>query len=281
MKHILMSMAAVTALAIGAPAMAQSGGYAQANADIGSRILQLRTRIQTGVQQGTISRQEAQSLRIELRALSRLERSYSRDGLSGQERADLQQRMRTLRRQIRVAEGGRGMGRDFDDDDGYRDSDRVDNNRDGWDDRDTDRDGRWDDNANDRIDNNRDGWDDRDTDRDGRWDDNVDDRIDNNRDGWDDRDTDRDGRWDDNVDDGRYENDNRPGGVIGQVLDSVLGGGGLRVGQRVSGNLYAVPSEYRDQYRDGGGVYYRADQRRIYQIDARTHTVLRVYAMSR
>jgi hypothetical protein len=60
-----------------------------------------------------------------------------------------------------------------------------------------------------------------------------------------------------------------------------LGGGGLRVGQRVSGNLGAVPYEYRSQYRDGNGVYYRADNRSIYQIDARTDTVVRIYSLNR
>jgi hypothetical protein len=42
-----------------------------------------------------------------------------------------------------------------------------------------------------------------------------------------------------------------------------------------------VPYEYRGQYRDGGGVYYRSDGRAIYQIDARTNTVLGVYPVGR
>jgi hypothetical protein len=63
----------------------------------------------------------------------------------------------------------------------------------------------------------------------------------------------------------------------------VLGGGTLRVGQRVDANarLGAVPYEYRDQYRDGNGVYYRADNRAIYQIDSRNDVVLRIYPMRR
>jgi hypothetical protein len=51
--------------------------------------------------------------------------------------------------------------------------------------------------------------------------------------------------------------------------------GGLQVGQRVPYNLYGIPS----QYRDGNGVYYRSDGRRIYQIDARNDTVIRIFAM--
>jgi len=80
-----------------------------------------------------------------------------------------------------------------------------------------------------------------------------------------------------------YCDNNR--GVIGGVIDSVLGRGDncgtLRVGSRAMGNLYSVPSQYRYQFRDGNGVYYRSDGRAIYQIDARTDTVLRVYSMDR
>ncbi len=79
-------------------------------------------------------------------------------------------------------------------------------------------------------------------------------------------------------------------GGLGGIIDSIFGGGnnrnndecgGLRVGQRAGGNLSAVPYQYRTQFRDGGGVYYRSDGRAIYQIDARTDTVLRVYDMNR
>jgi hypothetical protein len=31
-------------------------------------------------------------------------------------------------------------------------------------------------------------------------------------------------------------------------------------------------------YRDGNGVYYRSDGRNIYQIDARTNVVTRVFS---
>jgi hypothetical protein len=40
-----------------------------------------------------------------------------------------------------------------------------------------------------------------------------------------------------------------------------------------------VPYEYRDQFRDGNGVYYRSDGRNIYQIDARSQTVVRIFPM--
>jgi hypothetical protein len=70
---------------------------------------------------------------------------------------------------------------------------------------------------------------------------------------------------------------------LGGIVESLIGGGGnstcLRVGERVSGNLYGVPQQHAERYRDGGGVYYRSDGRMIYGIDARTHTVVQVYSM--
>ena len=244
MKKILLSMAALSALSIGVPAAAQyqnqgygNGNYQNgsnqngANGNLAVRIGQLQARIQAGVQSGAISRQEAQPLRQQLRQLIQLERQYSVNGLSGQERAELQQRIRNLRQQIRFADGGQG---------GYNDQSYGDDE--------------------------------------GRY--SGGDRVDQNRDGYDDRDYDRDGRWDDDVNDGRYEQPAQRGG-IGGVIENIFGGGGLRVGQRVSGNLGGVPSEYRDQFRDGNGAYYRSDGRQIYQIDARTQTVVRAYPMNR
>ena len=99
------------------------------------------------------------------------------------------------------------------------------------------------------------------------------DRVDRNNDGYDDRDYDRDGRWDDD-----YQQPVQRGG-LGGLVDGLLGTGGLRVGQRATGNLYGVPYQYQNQYRDGSGYYYRSDGRNIYQIDARSQTVVRVHGM--
>ena len=55
---------------------------------------------------------------------------------------------------------------------------------------------------------------------------------------------------------------------------------GLQVGQRESGELYAVPLEYQSQYRDGDGSYYRFDGQRIYKIKAANRTVTRVYKLA-
>jgi len=258
-RIIFIALAATSAIAAAAPASAQPGygGNAYGNGNIEVRAEQLQMRLQAGVRSGAITRSEAVPLREQLRQLSRLEALYARDGISGRERADLQHRINSLRQGIRMAERG-GDGRYDRADDRYDRDDRY---------------GRGD--VDDRYDRDNDGWDDRDGNRDGRWD--VDSRYDSNRDGYDDRDYNRDGRWDNDEGYQRTEN----GGILGQVLDRVTGNGGLRVGQRASADLGGVPYAYRTQYRDGNGVYYRSDGRQIYQIDARSQTVVRIYAMNR
>jgi hypothetical protein len=257
-KTLFIALAATSAIAAAAPASAQSGGYGNSNVEV--RADQLQMRLQAGIRSGAITRAEAVPLREQLRQLMRLETLYARDGISGRERADLQHRINSLRQGIRMAERG-ADGRYGRDDDRY--------------DRDDDRYSRGDRDVDSRYDRNNDGWDDRDGNRDGRWD--VDSRYDSNRDGYDDRDYNRDGRWDN---DGDYrQTDDR--GVVGQIIDRVTGNDGLRVGQRASANLGGVPYAYRNQYRDSGNVYYRSDGRNIYQIDARTQTVVRIYAMNR
>ncbi|HYG48785.1 MAG TPA: hypothetical protein VD846_12705 [Allosphingosinicella sp.] len=260
-KIIFIALAATTAIAA-APASAQSGNYGgNGYGNVEVRADQLQVRLQAGVRSGAITRAEAVPLREQLRQLTRLETLYARDGISGRERADLQQRINNLRRGIRLAErsgdnrygGGGGDGFDRDDDRYSRGDRDVDS----------------------RYDRDSDGWDDRDGNRDGRWD--VDSRYDGNRDGYDDRDHNRDGRWDN--DEGYQQTNN--GGIVGQIIDRVTGNDGLRVGQRASAGLGGVPYAYRTQFRDGNGVHYRSDSRQIYQIDARTGTVLRIYPMNR
>jgi hypothetical protein len=256
-RIVFSALAATSALAAFAPASAQPGygngngnGYGYGNnAEV--RADQLQVRLQAGIRSGAITRSEAMPLREQLRDLTRLESLYARDGISGRERADLQQRIASLRQGIRMAERG-ADGRYGRDDDRYGRAD-VDS----------------------RYDRDNDGWDDRDGNRDGRWD--VDSRYDSNRDGYDDRDLDRDGRWDN--DQGYGQSDGR--GVVGQVLDRISGNSGYRVGQRVSSDMGGVPYAYRTQYRDSDNVYYRSDGRQIYQIDARTQVVMHVYAMNR
>jgi hypothetical protein len=265
MNKFIIALAATTAIAAAAPAAAQYG--VRANTNIQLRTDQLQTQLQAGVQDGSITRAEAEPLRAQLRALTQLERQYSRNGLTGQERSDLQNRMRSLRQGIRLAIRN-GDGR-YSQNDGYDRDDRYGDNRYG---------------NTQMMDRNRDGYDDRDLNRDRRIDDRewrmAEERYGNN-DRYD-RDDDRYGRDDDRDYDDRYQNNGtQQRGGIGGLIDNVLGGGGLRVGQRVSGNLGGVPYQYRDQFRDGNGVYYRSDNRAIYQIDARTDTVVRVYPLNR
>lgn len=214
MRKILTAMTALSALALAAPAIAQTGTTnwrAGGSVGIQNRIAQVENRIRLGVQSGVINRTEAMELRQDLRDIRRLERQYSANGLTQIERQDLQQRLRALRQDVRVADNGR--------------YDQYTN-------------------------------------------------------------------WQDDPYDRRYtgvggpleEVDCRQRGGIGGIIGGILGRDdtcGLRVGQRATGDLYGVPYEYRNQYRDGNGIYYRSDGRMIYQIDARTNTVLRVYAQPR
>ena len=211
-----------------------------ANSNIDLRINQLQTTLKTEVRAGRITRSEAQPIRQRLRELRQLEAQYSANGLTWTERRDLQVRIRDLRSQINYAS-------------------RNDLTRYG---------------ANSWIDNNRDGIDDRDV----------------NRDGIIDRAYGANGNYQNGYygQGGPYEpvaqcTTPQRGGIAG-ILGSVLGTGsssycGLQVGQRVNTGLYAVPYQYQGQYRDGNGVYYRSDGRAIYQIDARTNVVTRVYGM--
>jgi hypothetical protein len=227
-------MAAVSTLAIAAPAAAQYGyqnnvnAEANFNARFDQRLDALQTRLDAGIRSGAITRAESRSLRAQLRHLNRLSGNYAVNGLTRQERMDLQQRLRAVRQEMRVADNG-----------AYDRYERY--------------------GANDDL-----YGDDRYQGRGGPYD--------ADGDGWDDRDCDRDG----DVDSGSC--DTRRGG-IGGLLDTILGGGGIRVGQRAPGNLYAVPYEYRERYRDTGAFYYRSDGRQIYQIDARTNVVTRVHPM--
>jgi hypothetical protein len=99
MNKLTMILAAASALAVGAPAAAQ---YGDSNFDY--RITELQQRLQAGVQNGAITRQEAVFLRDQLRELRQLERQFASDGLSGRERDILQQRVQSLRERIRMAE---------------------------------------------------------------------------------------------------------------------------------------------------------------------------------
>jgi hypothetical protein len=130
MKKVLLSLAAVAAVAAALPAAAQPYGQAygyqgQRGYDqrgwtpIEVRLERLHTRIERGVQNGRLTRREAQGLRMEFRDLVQRERVYSRDGLSWQERADLDARFDRLSARIRWER--RDDDRRYDRDDRYDD----------------------------------------------------------------------------------------------------------------------------------------------------------------
>lgn len=219
MNKYIMTILAAPVIAAATPAAAQNypsaqGHYNnQGNENLTARIDQLRVRLQAGVQNGSITRREASPIREQIRQVNQLERQYRVNGLSPQERADLQQRVRFVRQQLRAADNGaNGRYAQWETEDGYNQGYQQ-------------------------------GY----------------------------------GQGYQPYQQG-YGQAPQQGGIAG-LINQVLGGGGLQVGQRVSGNLYAVPYQHQSHYRDGNGIYYRSDGRRIYQIDARNHTVLRIFTM--
>jgi len=95
MKKLLAAAAAVSVLAVAAPAAAQSWQ------SINERQARLDQRIDMGVRNGSLTRNEAVRLRAEFRDLSRLEARYRSNGLSGWERADLDRRFDLLSARVR------------------------------------------------------------------------------------------------------------------------------------------------------------------------------------
>ncbi len=89
-----LAVAAVPAAAIAAPPQAQWQS-------INQRQAQLDRRIDQGVRNGGLSRQEATRLRAEFRQIAQLERRYRANGLSMRERNDLNRRFDALSAKIR------------------------------------------------------------------------------------------------------------------------------------------------------------------------------------
>jgi hypothetical protein len=108
MKKILLSIAAVSAVAAATvPAAAMAQPYYGRGGD---RVERLDHRIEVGLRNGTLSRNEAWRLRGDLRDVARLEARYSRDGLSRWERNDLDRRFDRLSAQIRIERRDRDYG---------------------------------------------------------------------------------------------------------------------------------------------------------------------------
>lgn len=189
-------------------------GQAAAGLSVDQRLDQLETRLEAAVDSGAIGTREARGLRRQLDEIDALESRYATGGISAEEQRDLQQRLRAVRRDIRLADRGAY--------DRYERSDDWADYNDGY--------------AGQGGPYEGDGW--------------------------------------------VVASDVQARSGVAGIFDALLGTGGLRVGQRVRGNLYAVPSDYRDQFRDNGEVYFRSDGNRIYEIDADTDTVVRIYVRS-
>lgn len=119
MRKLLAMAVAAGALAAAAPASAQMWQ------SINQRQAQLDARIDAGVRDGSLTRQEAFRLRGEFNDLARLEASYrASGGLDLRERADLDRRFDALSAQIRYQRNDdqqRGYGRGGYDRGGYGD----------------------------------------------------------------------------------------------------------------------------------------------------------------
>jgi hypothetical protein len=292
MKKLLLSMAVPMALfATGASAQTVTSG-----AGVQNRIANLEARYNAGISAGVFTPSERNSLYQQLTQLRGLERSYSANGLTAAERRNLQQRIRVVRDQLRNA-GGPGWA-----------------NRYGWDDRELDgyasaQGGvRYDaygrpiggnvtyDAYGRPVANNNVVYDQygRPVATNGVVYDQYGRPVANNNVVYD--------QYGRPVYNGGYGQGGpyepvRPstgiGNVVGGVLGSVLGGGGgvggllgtilsrggLRTGEVITGALGSVlgaATGFGPQYRDNNSVYYRSDGQRVYEIDARTNTVVRV-----
>jgi hypothetical protein len=107
MKSIYITLAAVSAAAMAAPAIAQpmKGDRADVAWHAGrSDSQQLQLRYDAAVQSGALSRSQAWSLRQQMRQFMQLEARYSRGGFTRWESSDLETRSRSLSLNLDAAE---------------------------------------------------------------------------------------------------------------------------------------------------------------------------------
>jgi hypothetical protein len=97
MTRTFLSLLASTTLALAIPAVASAQTW-----NVNERQAQLEQRIAAGQRNGGLTAREADRLREDFRAISRLERDYRPGGLSARERQDLDQRFDQLSQRIRV-----------------------------------------------------------------------------------------------------------------------------------------------------------------------------------
>lgn len=97
MKKFALMLAGLGALMTALPAAAQPWQ------SVNQRQAQIERRIDQGIRSGALSRREATNLRAEFRQIAQLEQRYRRsNGLSMQERRDLDRRVDALAYKVRV-----------------------------------------------------------------------------------------------------------------------------------------------------------------------------------
>ena len=102
MKKFALMLAGLGALMTALPASAQSWQ------PVNQRQAQIERRIDQGIRNGSLSRREAVNLRAEFRQIANLEQRYRRsNGLSMQERRDLDRRFNALAYKVRVDKNDR------------------------------------------------------------------------------------------------------------------------------------------------------------------------------
>ncbi|HEX4737715.1 MAG TPA: hypothetical protein VH331_09145 [Allosphingosinicella sp.] len=303
MTSKMFALTALCAFAAATPAAAQWSGSVDTQS--------LRAQIDDGVARGNLSAEDAASLRSQLRGLDNLQRQYAQHGMSASEREDLQQRAQGLRNEIADAEGdaspqaygrngssnysrygnnegnGYGSGGAYPNRNGGNGYGTYNNGAYGNRGYSTYNNGTY---ANPNYGNGAYGNPNYGNGAYGNpnygngaynngayGNPNSGNGAYVNRYG-----NDQYGRGDDERDDS-YRNDGRDNRDDGYDRDDSddQGGYGLRVGERAGSGLYGVPNAYRTRFRDGGGVYYRYGNGNVYQIDARTGVVLRIYAIER
>ena len=111
MKKVLLSLAAVAAVAVAVPATAQPYGAAYgyyknqnnhrpAAASINQREATIARKIDAAYRRGQLSRAEATRLMAELRSSERIEQAYRRNGVNWRERDALNLRITRLQQRL-------------------------------------------------------------------------------------------------------------------------------------------------------------------------------------
>lgn len=125
MRKLLLSACAVAAMSVAAPASAQSGIFGDLIGGIfgnsSSRIGNYGQQIRIAYQRGEISESEARNLQNQYDRLRQLEQQYRLDGLSRDERYDLERRASELQRRFEMARSNGG----YDDRDGWDNNGRA------------------------------------------------------------------------------------------------------------------------------------------------------------